>query len=738
MAYACWSSRFLLGCAFSATLAMAPSLHAEDAPKPLTIALPGTSELDKLADLTAQFAGVSIQYNPQKLRGTVRLSVRGQVTPAELWAVFNQVLVSQGFTTVVVGLPPVYQVVPLNEAAGLSAALNDEDAVKLPYQPGFAVVVHALKHLGSDAAVKALGPLFANQTGQVRTLGPDDHRIVLSASQDRLRDVRRLLAFMDRPGVVPEVRLFRPLRAAPQALQASATTAWTSLGRIGEQPRLAEIQVAPDAVQLVLIASADDIGALEALAQSLDNAEPIETRTYRPRYFGIEEVANLLQQIVRSERQGAPTAELIRDKLTNSLIVKATVAQHKRVEDVIRTLDETPAAARRQVRTFSVKNRQADEMAKVITGLVSGGLVPSAADTPPMATEPMAPAPGPQLQTPLSAPVPAAPPAPPGMTITGNGQQENGLVIAADVVTNRLIVLGDPRVLDQVAVLLRELDQRQPQVELEVILVTLSASQSRDLGVELGVMFQHNAVSGTVTSLFGLSTAPVGNPLARTVTTAGLGGVVLNPGDFAGVLKALETINDGHSVIRSRVVANNNAKASINGVVQEPLVSNNSTTTVSTTSVTGTTDAGTQIMITPQISAADYVTLTYAITQSAFLGASTRTTDGTPIPPAKSSDTLSSVATIPDGFIISLGGLSTRTTGHSESRIPFLGGIPLLGELFKARNDTTSDARFYVFIRASVMRHASFADLKRSSAGQVGEAGLREKDWPTLEPRLTK
>lgn len=149
-------------------LLLSGAARAEDG---LTITLPQQTELDKLIDLTAQFVSVSIQYNPQKITGVVRLSVRGELSKKDLWAVFNQVLVSQGFTTVIAGLPPVYQVVPMAEAAGLSVALAPEEAAALPYGPGYQVLVLELTHLGAESAVKVLSAILAGQVGQVRTLG---------------------------------------------------------------------------------------------------------------------------------------------------------------------------------------------------------------------------------------------------------------------------------------------------------------------------------------------------------------------------------------------------------------------------------------------------------------------------------------------------------------------------------------------------------------------------------------
>ena len=203
------------------------------------------------------------------------------------------------------------------------------------------------------------------------------------------------------------------------------------------------------------------------------------------------------------------------------------------------------------------------------------------------------------------------------------------------------------------------------------------------------------------------------------------------------MVRALETVASGRSLIRSRVVVTNNGKAMVNGVVQEPVTSINSGDQVATTSYSGTSDAGTQLSLEPQISAADNVTLTYAITQSAFLGDSTVTANGGVIPPTKRTDSVSSVATIPDGFVIGLGGLSNRSDSDSESRLPFLGGIPILGHLFKNQSRSSTDSRFYVFIRASVLRHSTFADLRRISREQAADLP-QIPNRPALKPESLK
>ncbi|MCK6486963.1 MAG: hypothetical protein L6R48_01255 [Planctomycetes bacterium] len=704
----------------------------------MAIRLPPLCELDKLAELAAQVTGLSLQYQPAKLKGQVRISVQEGLTAAGLWEVFNQALLSQGFTTVISGNPAVYQVVALTEAPALAVTATAGDG-DLTYPPGFSVMVRPLQALSADAAVKMLGAVFTGQISQVRTFGGDDRRIVIAAPRPMQRAAEAVLAAIDRPGLAAEVRPFRPQRTGPAALQAAATAAWGAVGRIGASARPVEIQVAPDGSQLLLIATAETLPDLERLVQNLDRSEPSETRSYRPRYFGIEEVANLLQQLLRTEK-GAPAPEIIRDKLTSSLVVRGSAEQHRRVEEFLKTLDEAPPAARRQVRTVVVKHRRADEMAKVLAGMIAsgaagaeaagttgGGAAQPAAPTQPAAQP--APAPG-------SAPSPARPGGATTVTMAG---AETPVVLNADIATNVLIILGDPRAIDQVVALASQLDQRQPQVEIEVILVVLSNTDTRTLGVELAGQSNTGGVSRTVSSLFGLSDAgPISPGRVLPVAATGASAVVLNPGDYAAVVRALQTKLDARAVVRTRVVVNNNAKAVVNGVEQQPLTSSNSNSTVATTSISGTTDAGTQVSVSPQISSADYITLSYDITESTFLGQATITSTGTVIPPAKRADTLSSVATIPDGFTVALGGLSHRNTGLNRSAVPWIGDVPLLGALFRNDTDSNGDSRFFIFIRANVLRHATFADLRRRADAATVEAGLADEDGPRPEPQILR
>ena len=88
-------------------------------------------------------------------------------------------------------------------------------------------------------------------------------------------------------------------------------------------------------------------------------------------------------------------------------------------------------------------------------------------------------------------------------------------------------------------------------------------------------------------------------------------------------------------------------------------------------------------------------------------------------------------------WCVVVGGLEIDTKDEAESRVPILGPIPLLGNLFKSQMAMTSKSRFFVFLQASVLRNPSFEDLRYASAPAMATAGI-EADCPVVEPRVIR
>ena len=211
----------------------------------------------------------------------------------------------------------------------------------------------------------------------------------------------------------------------------------------------------------------------------------------------------------------------------------------------------------------------------------------------------------------------------------------------------------------------------------------------------------------------------------------GFTGTVLRPGDFQVVVRALETVNAGRSTSAPKVLVNNNATATVRAVARQPFTSINASQTVATTSFGGTQDAGTTVQVTPKIAEGDHLALDYSVELSAFTGAPITTAEGGIIPPPSQQNAVSGSVTVPDGYTVVLGGLDVVTKGEGTSRVPLLGSIPILGALFGTTSETAQRTRFYVFLRASILRDPGFEDLRLLSAHDVRDLGA-PSDAPAL------
>ncbi|MCG3123893.1 MAG: hypothetical protein GIKADHBN_02331 [Phycisphaerales bacterium] len=226
----------------------------------------------------------------------------------------------------------------------------------------------------------------------------------------------------------------------------------------------------------------------------------------------------------------------------------------------------------------------------------------------------------------------------------------------------------------------------------------------------------------------------------RTVPDqAGFTGAVLNAGEFAVVVRALESINKGNSISNPKLLVTNNQRAVFSSTLQQPITQQTRTGSNDTTfSYGGSESAGTTISVQPQIAQGDHLALTYSIKLSNFVG--TSTTAG--LPPPKQENSVDSSATIPDGYTVVVGGMELITDSEAVAQVPILGSIPIIGELFKSRDTGNGRTRFYVFIRANVLRSGMLEDLKYLSAQdlrKVGELGVKVSDgFPEVRARVIR
>ena len=325
------------------------------------------------------------------------------------------------------------------------------------------------------------------------------------------------------------------------------------------------------------------------------------------------------------------------------------------------------------------------------------------------------------------APQPAAASATSAEPIRAQESGDGAPLLTVDTATNTIVATGRPGVLDRIEELVERLDRRQPQVMIEVTLVSLNETRALDFGVELETQFENGGTTTNLASAFGLA--------ADSALAAGTGftGTIINPGDFAVIVRALETTSSGRAISAPKILVDNNQESTLASVATQPFTSINASTTVATTSYGGSEDAGTTISVTPHIAQGDHLTVDYNIEVSSFTGDSTTVEGGGVIPPPSQQNSLGGSVTIPDGFAVVVGGLLSQSTGESDARVPVLGRIPLLGPLFGTHGDNDSTTRFYIFIQATILRDSGFEGLRGLTAPDLIASGVSD-GFPKLSP----
>ncbi len=256
--------------------------------------------------------------------------------------------------------------------------------------------------------------------------------------------------------------------------------------------------------------------------------------------------------------------------------------------------------------------------------------------------------------------------------------------------TNTLIITDVPFGIDAVTDLINILDVAEAQVEIEARIIEASTNFSRSLGVQLGLGFGKLITPGTppggpdqVTSVINTFTPAQGDLTA--VGDLVVGGL-LSTVRLDAVISAAETEGEARILSKPRVTAQNNTEATITQGSQIPIpVTQNFTTTVQFQT------AALQLTVTPRVTAVGTILLNIKVNND-IPDVSRLVED---IPSIQTSEAITQVM-VENGGTTVIGGIYVQSDSDFEDRVPGLGKIPLIGNLFKS-NTRAKDTREIIF-----------------------------------------
>lgn len=272
------------------------------------------------------------------------------------------------------------------------------------------------------------------------------------------------------------------------------------------------------------------------------------------------------------------------------------------------------------------------------------------------------------------------------------GIQSGSTEVGGDSYTgNEVVLVRDyENVLEHIDQVFHEVDRRPDQVAIEAMILSVSLSDETDLGVDFELLKNKanlRLISGSPPTTLGAIVADGGLKVGFLDSSTTI------------FVEALETIGDTNVIATPRLLVLNKQRAEILIGSELGYVS----TTVTETAVTQAVEfleVGTQLRIRPFIASDGMVRM--EIHPELSTG-SVRVESGFTLPDKEVTEVTTNIMAR-DGSTVVIGGLMREDIGKTTTQIPFLGSLPLVGPLFRQKNETTDKSEIIVLITPRILR----------------------------------
>ncbi len=488
--------------------------------------------------------------------------------------------------------------------------------------------------------------------------------------------------------------------------------------------------VTPAGTNMLIISDrASNVARMMRIIQRLDQSgdDDIDIVTLQNASAGeIVRVVNSLYTGANQQENVALGVKLVADDRTNSVLITGEKAQRLRLKTLVTHLD-TPLEAGGDTTVRYLNYADAEAIAGKLKEQIQG-------------------------ITQAAAPQGGAAPA------GGAAAADRSTTIWADPQTNALVITAPPKIMKRIMSIVDKLDIRRAQVQVEAILVEITSNKASELGINWavdGTGSNNDAVPiGTFSqAVGGASIGDIANAIIGLSDSGGTtgnlplpSGLTLGAGrfqdtgvNFAILLRALRNDGDTNIISTPNIVTLDNEEAEIKVAQEVPFVTGQFTNT-QTNTAQGTVnpfqtiqreEVGTILKITPQINEGDAVILKIEQESSSLAQGVAGAVDL-----ITNKRTINTKVMVEDGGIIVLGGLIDDQVNEQQSRVPVLGSIPIIGELFRTRSGSKAKRNLMVFIRPTIIRDCVQAAIETNAKYNVmrNQQLARKRGKVTLLP----
>jgi len=313
---------------------------------------------------------------------------------------------------------------------------------------------------------------------------------------------------------------------------------------------------------------------------------------------------------------------------------------------------------------------------------------------------------------------------------TGNVQEavSTGGMIQADPSTNSLIITAPDPLYRQIRAVIDKLDVKRAQVLIESLIVEVSANKVAEFGIQwqgvlgsygstLGLLGTNSSAAGPNILDLALAAAS-GNTtnLAQAKPAPGFNAAIaprINGKYYLGALaNFLENTGDANVLSTPNLLTLDNEEAQIIVGENVPFPTGQYTNTggangsVNPFTTVDRKDVGLMLRVRPQINENGTVKLTLYQEVSNVDKSTLTNTYG----PSTNKRSIESTVLVDDGSIVVLGGLLEDSYSLGEDKVPVLGDVPVLGNLFRNEKRTRQKSNLMVFLRPVVIRDGATSD----------------------------
>nr|WP_236127665.1 type II secretion system secretin GspD [Cedecea colo] len=459
---------------------------------------------------------------------------------------------------------------------------------------------------------------------------------------------------------------------------------------------------------LLLTGRAAVINRLMQIIERVDRAGNRSVQTLALQHASAAEVARLVTQMAQEGDKGAaPAGRIVADERTNAVLIAGDAKMQQRMAAMVRQLDK-PQARRGNTQVIYLKYANAEKLSAVLNGISSE----------------------------LEKGQPAA---------KSSAASVKDTMIQADPQTNSLIVNAAPDVMNELEQVIARLDIRRPQVLVEAIIAEVQNADGLNLGIQWGNKYA-GATQFTNTGLPLATLAAAGQQFQQEGTAtasltralASFNGIAAGfySGNWAMLLTALSSDSQNDILATPSIVTLDNKEATFNVGQEVPVLTGSQTT--SGDNIFNTVErktVGIKLKVKPQINEGDSVML--EIEQEVSSVADSANSTNAALGATFNTRTVNNAVLVVSGSTVVVGGLLDHSSRESDSKVPLLGDIPLLGNLFKSKSKSREKRNLMLFIRPTIIRDQQHYDgasaekyqhFKRDSEQRASESKLWNSD----------